>query len=33
VATSLVDLLAERDPDQLAELGRLVRKKLKDADR
>ncbi|HXG71549.1 MAG TPA: BlaI/MecI/CopY family transcriptional regulator [Gemmatimonadaceae bacterium] len=33
VATSLVDLLAERDPDQLAELGRLVRKKLRDADK
>lgn len=30
VATSLVDLLAERDPEQLAELGRLVRRKLRE---
>jgi predicted transcriptional regulator len=30
VATSLVDVLAERDPEQLAELGRLVRRKLKE---
>jgi predicted transcriptional regulator len=30
VAASLVDVLAERDPDQLAELGRLVRRKLKE---
>lgn len=30
VAASLVDVLAERDPEQLAELGRLVRRKLKD---
>lgn len=30
VAASLVDVLAERDPDQLAELGRLVRRRLKD---
>lgn len=28
VAASLVDALAERDPEQLAELGRLVRRKL-----
>ena len=28
VSASLVDALAERDPEQLAELGRLVRKKL-----
>ena len=28
VATSLVDVLAERDPEQLAELGRLVRRRL-----
>lgn len=28
VAASLVDALAERNPDQLAELGRLVRQKL-----
>lgn len=32
VAASLVDVLAERDPDQLAELGRLVRRRLKDRD-
>ena len=30
VTSSLVDVLAERDPDQLADLGRLVRRKLKD---
>ncbi|MBC7791447.1 MAG: BlaI/MecI/CopY family transcriptional regulator [Anaerolineae bacterium] len=30
VATSLVDVLAEHDPDQLAELGRLIRRKLKE---
>ena len=30
VAASLVDVLAERDPDQLAELGRLVRAKMKE---
>lgn len=28
VATSLVDVLSERDPEQLAELGRLVRRRL-----
>lgn len=28
LATSLVDVLAERDPEQLAELGRLVRRRL-----
>lgn len=28
VASSLVDVLAERDPEQLAELGRLVRRRL-----
>ena len=28
VTASIVDVLAERDPEQLAELGRLVRKKL-----
>ena len=33
VAASLVDVLAERDPEQLAELGRLVRRKLKEAER
>ena len=30
VSASLVDVLAERDPQQLAELGRLVRRKLKE---
>ena len=30
VAASLVDVLAERDPEQLAELGRLVRRKMKE---
>ena len=29
VSSSLVDALAEHDPDELAELARLVRKKLK----
>lgn len=29
VAASLVDVLAERDPEQLADLGRLVRRKLR----
>jgi predicted transcriptional regulator len=29
VATSLVDVLAERDPERLAELGRLVRRRLR----
>lgn len=32
VATSLVDALAEQDPEQLAELGRLIRRKLRDAE-
>lgn len=31
VSASLVDVLAERDPAQLAELGRLVRRKLREA--
>ena len=31
VSASLVDVLAERDPAQLADLGRLVRKKLREA--
>ena len=31
VAASVVDVLAERDTDQLEELGRLVRRRLKDA--
>lgn len=30
VSASLVDVLAERDPEQLAELGRLVRRKLRE---
>ena len=30
VAASLVDVLAERDPEQLAELGRLIRQRLKE---
>ena len=30
VTSSLVDVLAEHDPEELAELARLVRKKLKD---
>lgn len=30
VAASLVDVLAETDPKQLAELGRLIRKRLRD---
>ena len=30
VAASLVDVLAERDPEQLAELGRLVRRRLEE---
>jgi len=29
VSASLVDVLAETDPDQLAELGRLIRRRLK----
>lgn len=31
VAASLVDVLAERDPEQLAELGRLIRRRLNEA--
>ena len=31
VSASLVEVLAERDPEQLAELGRLVRRKLREA--
>lgn len=31
VAASIVDVLAERDPKQLAELGRLIRRKLRDS--
>ncbi len=33
VAASLVDVLAEHDPEQLAELGRLVRARLKRQER
>ncbi len=29
VSASLVDVLAERDPEQLAELGRLIRRRLR----
>lgn len=32
MAASFVDVLAERDPDKLAELGRLIRRRLKDQD-
>lgn len=32
VTASLVDVLAERDPDQLAELGKLIRRRLKERD-
>ena len=30
IAASFVDVLAERDPDQLAELARLIRRRLKE---
>lgn len=30
VAASLVDVLAERDPERLAELGRLIRRRLRE---
>jgi predicted transcriptional regulator len=33
VSASLVEVLAERDPEQLAELGRLVRRKLREAEK
>ncbi|HWE42462.1 MAG TPA: hypothetical protein VG432_08150 [Gemmatimonadaceae bacterium] len=33
MAASFVDVLAERDPERLAELGRLVRRKLRDQGR
>lgn len=33
VSASLVEVLAERDPEQLAELGRLVRRKLRETER
>lgn len=32
VSVSFVDALADRDPEQLAELGRLVRRKLRERD-
>jgi predicted transcriptional regulator len=32
VSASLVDVLAEQDPERLAELGRLIRRKLREAD-
>lgn len=32
VSASMVDVLADRDPELLAELGRLVRRKLRDRD-
>lgn len=32
VTSSIVDVLAERDPEQLAELGRLIRRKLRERD-
>ena len=32
VAASLVDVLAERDPEQLAELGRLIRRRLSESE-
>jgi predicted transcriptional regulator len=32
VAASIVDVLAEQDPERLAELGRLVRRKLREQD-
>ena len=33
VAASLVDVLAEQDPERLAELGRLIRRKLRDVEK
>jgi predicted transcriptional regulator len=33
VAASFVDVLAEQDPGKLAELGRLIRRKLRESDR
>lgn len=33
VAASFVDVLAEQDPDKLAELGRLIRRKLRAGER
>ena len=32
VSASLVDVLAKRDPEQLAELGRLIRRRLREQD-
>ena len=33
MAASFIDVLAERDPEYLAELGRLIRQRLKDSER
>lgn len=33
VSASLVDVLAERDPERLAELGRLIRRRLRDGEK
>ena len=33
MAASFVDVLAERDPEKLAELGRLIRRKLRNQER
>jgi predicted transcriptional regulator len=33
VTASLVDVLAERDPEQLAELGRLIRRRLNEVNK
>lgn len=33
VAASFVDVLAERDPDRLAELARMIRRRLREKDR
>jgi predicted transcriptional regulator len=33
VSASLVDVLAERDPERLAELGRLIRRRLRDREK
>lgn len=33
VAASFVDVLAERDPERLAELGRLIRRRLREQDK
>jgi len=33
MATSFVDVLAERDPEKLAELGRLIRRRLREQEK